>query len=106
MRTEIESFLKLLRIQIQLQDNRDSISDDSSPAKVFKLVFTISESLLISTSLWLLTNRGIQVDLCAKKLDRAQKLIGGLGGEKSRWTQAAKDLQEIYDNLTGTRLIN
>ena len=26
----------------------------------------------------------IQVDLCAKKLERAQKLIGGLGGEKDR----------------------
>lgn len=26
----------------------------------------------------------VQVDLCAKKLDRAQKLIGGLGGEKDR----------------------
>ena len=25
-----------------------------------------------------------QVDLCAKKLDRAEKLIGGLGGEKDR----------------------
>ena len=24
------------------------------------------------------------VDLCAKKLERAQKLIGGLGGEKDR----------------------
>lgn len=26
-----------------------------------------------------------QVDVCAKKLERAQKLIGGLGGEKDRW---------------------
>ena len=26
-----------------------------------------------------------QVDMCAKKLDRAQKLIGGLGGEKDRY---------------------
>jgi dynein heavy chain len=26
----------------------------------------------------------VQVDLCAKKLERAQKLIGGLGGEKDR----------------------
>merc|ERR1719187_1901009 len=26
-----------------------------------------------------------QVDLCAKKLERAEKLIGGLGGEKDRW---------------------
>lgn len=25
-----------------------------------------------------------QVELCAKKLERASKLIGGLGGEKSR----------------------
>ncbi|CAI8001099.1 Dynein heavy chain 7, axonemal, partial [Geodia barretti] len=47
-----------------------------------------------------------QVDLCAKKLDRAQKLIGGLGGEKDRWTQAAASLQETYDNLTGDVLIS
>ena len=26
-----------------------------------------------------------QVDMCQKKLDRAQKLIGGLGGEKERY---------------------
>lgn len=26
-----------------------------------------------------------QVELCAKKLERASKLIGGLGGEKSRF---------------------
>lgn len=28
-----------------------------------------------------------EVDLCQKKLDRATKLIGGLGGEKSRWKE-------------------
>jgi hypothetical protein len=28
-----------------------------------------------------------EVDLCEKKLDRATKLIGGLGGEKARWTE-------------------
>ena len=66
-----------------------------------------------------------QVDLCAKKLDRAQKLIGGLGGEKERsvvldvsdkntchvivllrWSQAAKSLQVQYDNLIGDVLIS
>uniref|UniRef100_A0A803VKC7 Dynein axonemal heavy chain 12 n=1 Tax=Ficedula albicollis TaxID=59894 RepID=A0A803VKC7_FICAL len=47
-----------------------------------------------------------QVDLCAKKLERAEKLIGGLGGEKTRWNQAACDLQEEYDNLTGDTLIS
>ena len=32
---------------------------------------------------------------------RAEKLIGGLGGEKDRWSKAAKDLTIQYDNLTG-----
>ncbi|NXM04479.1 DYH7 protein, partial [Tyrannus savana] len=47
-----------------------------------------------------------QVELCAKKLERAEKLIGGLGGEKTRWDKAAKDLQEEYDNLTGDVLVS
>ncbi|XP_043934432.1 dynein axonemal heavy chain 12 [Protopterus annectens] len=48
----------------------------------------------------------LQVDLCAKKLERAEKLIGGLGGEKNRWSKAADDLQNTYDNLTGDVLIS
>ena len=68
-----------------------------------------------------------QVDLCRKKLERAVKLIGGLGSEKDRWgfllgfysgdcmqlyffaqrwSQAAKNLQGTYDNLTGDVLIS
>nr|XP_020824636.1 dynein heavy chain 12, axonemal isoform X2 [Phascolarctos cinereus] len=47
-----------------------------------------------------------QVELCAKKLERASKLIGGLGGEKTRWSKAADDLQNTYDNLTGDVLIS
>uniref|UniRef100_A0A3B4A2Y1 Dynein axonemal heavy chain 12 n=1 Tax=Periophthalmus magnuspinnatus TaxID=409849 RepID=A0A3B4A2Y1_9GOBI len=46
-----------------------------------------------------------QVDLCARKLERAEKLIGGLGGEKT-WRKAADDLQRTYDNLTGDVLIS
>lgn len=47
-----------------------------------------------------------QVDLCTKKLDRAEQLIGGLGGEKDRWSQAAKDLGVKYVNLTGDVIIS
>ena len=47
-----------------------------------------------------------QVDLCAKKLVRAEKLIGGLGGEKDRWTLAAESLQKAYDNLIGDVMIS
>ncbi|KAG7518207.1 dynein heavy chain 12, axonemal [Solea senegalensis] len=48
----------------------------------------------------------LQVDSCARKLERAEKLIGGLGGEKTRWSKAADDLQNTYDNLTGDVLIS
>ena len=47
-----------------------------------------------------------QVDSCSKKLDRAEKLIGGLGGEKTRWSKAAKELGVQYENLTGDVLIS
>lgn len=33
------------------------------------------------------------IEWCSQKLIRAEKLIGGLGGEKHRWTEAAKQLQ-------------
>ena len=62
--------------------------------------FTWSGSLL-------LVNRDLQVDLenqvelCTKKLDRAEQLIGGLGGEKDRWENAARELGILYTNLTG-----
>ncbi|XP_970084.2 dynein axonemal heavy chain 12 [Tribolium castaneum] len=46
------------------------------------------------------------VDLCKNKLIRAQKLIGGLGGEKTRWTAAANSLQEQHDSLAGDILIS
>ncbi|KAF9413227.1 hypothetical protein HW555_008507 [Spodoptera exigua] len=32
---------------------------------------------------------------CSNKLKRAEMLIAGLGGEKTRWTQIAKDLRDI-----------
>lgn len=32
------------------------------------------------------------IEMCSIKLDRAEKLIGGLGGEKARWEEAALEL--------------
>ena len=51
-------------------------------------------------------NLAANIDLCTKKLERAEKLIGGLGGEKERWSQAAKELGERYVNITGDVLIS
>jgi dynein heavy chain len=42
---------------------------------------------------------------CANKLERAEKLINGLGGEKDRWIQASNRLGIRYTNITGDVLI-
>lgn len=43
---------------------------------------------------------------CEQKLIRAEKLIGGLGGEKDRWTENAKMLTERYYRITGDVLLS
>lgn len=47
-----------------------------------------------------------QVDLCSKKLARAEQLITGLGGEKVRWSAAAAMLGGRFNNLTGDVLLS
>ena len=51
-------------------------------------------------------NLETNIDLCTKKLDRAEKLIGGLGGEKDRWSQAAKELGERCGLKCAVGLVN
>lgn len=47
-----------------------------------------------------------ETELCSQKLERAETLIGGLGGEKVRWTESANKLNDVYTNLTGDMLIS
>lgn len=47
-----------------------------------------------------------QIYICSQKLDRAEKLIGGLGGEKSRWSDAAKELHGLLGNVIGDVLLS
>jgi dynein heavy chain len=46
-----------------------------------------------------------KIATCATQLQRAEKLLTGLGGEKGRWTQSAEELAVRYRNLTGDVLI-
>eukprot|EP00964_Phaeocystis_antarctica_P076980 scaffold47683_cov66-Phaeocystis_antarctica.AAC.1 len=46
-----------------------------------------------------------QVEDCSNKLERAQTLIGGLGGERVRWGEASDGLGKILNNVTGDVLI-
>ena len=46
------------------------------------------------------------MELCSKKLERAEQLISGLGGEKVRWTEVAHNLGVALTNLTGDVLVS
>ena len=80
-----------------LEEKRSELA--SVEAKLAALKDSLAEKIEMKRNL------EIQVDQCEKKLVRAEKLIGGLGGEKDRWSQSAKDLQFLYDNLIGDVLI-
>lgn len=41
-----------------------------------------------------------------RRLERAEKLIGGLGGEKDRWTQRAADLTKDFNNVVGNIVVS
>jgi hypothetical protein len=47
-----------------------------------------------------------EVKMCTVKIERAEQLIGGLGGERIRWISAAKELGEAYPALTGDSLLS
>lgn len=42
-----------------------------------------------------------QVKDCSLKLDRAQRLISGLGGEKTRWTTFVEELSDDLKHSVG-----
>ena len=46
-----------------------------------------------------------QVEDCGRKLERAQRLLQGLGGEKDRWTHAAEQLKLALGNVVGDAML-
>ncbi len=46
-----------------------------------------------------------EVKMCTVKIERAEQLIGGLGGERVRWIATAKELGNQYPALTGDSLL-
>jgi dynein heavy chain len=47
-----------------------------------------------------------EVKSCTEQLDRALKLLAGLGGEKQRWTEVVTQIDSTLHNLTGDVLIS
>ncbi|KAG8578265.1 hypothetical protein GDO81_010436 [Engystomops pustulosus] len=46
------------------------------------------------------------INITKLKLDRAEKLINGLGGEKQRWRAIAIQLEDTYQNIVGDMLLS
>ncbi|KAF5289736.1 hypothetical protein FQA39_LY03653 [Lamprigera yunnana] len=46
------------------------------------------------------------IELCSQKLVRAEQLIGGLGGEKIRWCEAAANLAGLLGNVVGDVILS
>lgn len=46
-----------------------------------------------------------EIDNCEKKLFRAERLLGGLGGEKIRWSEKATELNQSLGNVVGDVLL-
>ncbi|GAB1862505.1 Dynein heavy chain 3, axonemal [Camponotus japonicus] len=47
-----------------------------------------------------------QIDYCRQKLERAEKLLGGLSGEKNRWSETANKLGASLGNVIGDVLLS
>ncbi|XP_050297987.1 dynein axonemal heavy chain 3 [Anthonomus grandis grandis] len=47
-----------------------------------------------------------QIYICSQKLDRAEKLIESLGGEKARWSETAATLGDLLNNVIGDVLLS
>ncbi|XP_041110137.1 dynein heavy chain 3, axonemal-like isoform X2 [Polyodon spathula] len=82
-----------------------------------KLGVTRAELAVVSTKLAglqeqlsqkLLEKRSLEesIELTKLKLERAEKLISGLGGEKERWLQISQQLQDTYQNIVGDVLLS
>lgn len=46
-----------------------------------------------------------EIELCIQKLERAEKMLGGLGGEKTRWSETATALGASLGNVIGDILL-
>ena len=47
-----------------------------------------------------------QVDQCSKRLDRAEKLISGLGGEYAAWKAKSEKLAKDFENVVGDIVVS
>lgn len=97
--------MKLLKAKGLLKETRKFLAEKRAlAAELEAKVIGLYEELEKANEEKLRTER--EVELCERKLKRAEALISGLESEKRRWTEDAARLQNLYDHLIGDILIS
>ena len=72
---------------------------DAVNAKLAKLEADFNEAIATKAAL------ENEMEVCEGKLERADKLLGGLGGEAVRWAATVDDLKKLEHNVIGDVLV-
>ena len=93
-----EAQAKLAKTTAELQEAQEKLRKVEEKIAVLEKDF--SEAMAKKEAL------AQQVEDCTIKLERAEKLIGGLGGEKVRWTETVEQLSKDLINVMGDVIIS
>ena len=97
---------ELAIITAKLQTLYDKLSSKQAEQKVCILKFFYLSWCKYSKLLSLIQELERKIKITELKLERAERLIHGLGGEKARWTAQIGDLTHTYDNIVGDVLLS
>ncbi|KAG2469298.1 DYH7 protein, partial [Polypterus senegalus] len=98
-RQRLEAAEAELKVQKEkLSVTQSELSEVST--KLFKLQQHLSQKLEEKQSL------EKSMEQTKLKLDRAEKLMSGLGGERERWMQISQQLDDTYQNIVGDMLLS
>lgn len=95
--------IALAKAESEYKTAMDALDLKRSELQVVQEKFALLEKDLENVKNRFTTLQG-EEDLCTKKLQRAEELLSGLGGEQTRWRKTANDLGERYFTLTGKNI--
>lgn len=104
MKGKLESFTIFITINVNLSDSHTfALYDKQCRRMQLSLLLSIGTALrLLSTDLFSLF---VSLFFSSHSICRAEKLLGGLGGEKTRWGEAAQSLHKSINNIVGDVLL-
>ena len=94
----------MAKINVELEESTRSLKEKQT-------VYDEANEKLKILQAELSTKKGKKADLenevetCSRKLERAEQLIGGLGGERDKWAEIVGNLGTKYVRLTGDILL-